>query len=151
RRDVVEPALETGHALDVTAEPAPEEVLLHGCTIDPPLVLLLELVAVHGVVQEVGEVREEVQAVVDGVPLDLGEPPPAALPPFAGEARAVRPAVVGGVERPEAIDEPGVDGALRDLVGGVPSSRIAHGGQAQPVLLAASRVAEDAVELAVVV
>ena len=37
------------------------------------VVLLLELVAVHRVVEEVGEVREEVEAVVDGVGLHLRE------------------------------------------------------------------------------
>ena len=60
-------------------------------------------------------------------------------------------ALVGRVDEAEAVDEPAGDGAVGDLVGGVPAAGVAHGGQAEAVLLVAPAVAQDAVPLAEVV
>src|SRR5207245_713094 len=98
-----------------------------------------------------GEVREEVEPVVDRVGLDLGEACRRAVPPFARPAHAVRPAAVGGVDGAEAADLTAAHRALRHLVRGMPPPRIGHGGEAQATLLGAARVAQDGVELPVVV
>ena len=55
---------------EVQAVPGAREVAAE----DPALLRLLELVAVHGVVEEVGEVREQVEVVVDAVDVQLVEP-----------------------------------------------------------------------------
>ena len=114
-----------------------------------PLVLLLELVAVDGIVQEVGEVAEQVQLVFRGVGDDVGLLVRGAAVPFAREAVARGTAAVGGVDLAEAVDYFLVDGAHGDLVAGVPDAVVSEGGEAGAVLAVAEAVADDAVELLV--
>ena len=65
RVDVVETALEADLVLRVGAEHRREPAVRCLDAVDVPVVGLLELVARLGIVQEVGEVREEVQLGVD--------------------------------------------------------------------------------------
>ena len=112
---------------------------------------LRELVAVDRVVEEVGEVGEQLELPVRHVGVDFGRPFLAALPPRAREAVAVRPAAVGRVDQVEAAELTGVHGAPRDLVGRVPACRIPHAGEVPAVRPVALRVAQHAVALAEVV
>ena len=124
------------------------------------LVHLLELVGrrVGRVVQEVGEVREQVEVVVEGVGHQLRGGGVVAPVPLGNRAVALRVAAGGRVQRAEAADleaaGDGVvarEGALRDLVGAVPLAAIGEAQHAPPERVVAGAVAEDAVALPEVV
>ena len=117
-------AVEGGvHIVDVSA------------AVHPAVVVLLELVAIHRV-DGVGEVRDQVEVVVDRVDRGIPAPPVLARPQVERKAVAVRIAAGGLVDAAEAVDRAVVDGALRDLVGTVPAAVVAHRGQrpAAPVI-----------------
>src|SRR5206468_1119351 len=82
-RDAVEAALEPGDALRVVTPPIAQKPLAQGCAQDAARVLLLELIAVDGIVEEIGEVREQVDAVADRVGLGDGQAGARALAPLA--------------------------------------------------------------------
>ena len=112
---------------------------------------LLELIAVLRVVEEIGEVRKQVQAVVQqeaGCPQRRGA---LRLLILGGEALAVRLPSIAGIEKTETRDEALGDGAFRDLVGRIPVRPIAHASQREPVAIVAAAVPQDAIDLAVIV
>jgi len=117
---------------------------------DPAIVGLLELVAVLGIGEEVGEVRPQVEAVVDRVRGRREFATPQRSARIEREAVAGRFATVGSVERAVAVEASTVDRAARDLVGRIPLARVAHRGRGDLRLAHLPGVAQHAVELAVV-
>src|SRR3954453_19802587 len=71
---------------------------------DVAIVELLELVAVIGIVEPVGEVRDEVELVVDEIGEGLQLPGASARPVIRGQAVAMRLATVRRVDEAEAVD-----------------------------------------------
>ena len=93
---------------------------------DDALLALIELVAALGIVQEVREVREQTEVGVDAEQLRaLRRPAPDAIP-RARETVALRAAAIGAIHVAEASDLTAVYGALRNLVGRVPSIAVRH-------------------------
>ena len=112
------------------------------------LVGLLELIAVVGIVQEVGEVIVQVERRVDEIARHLVGNAAFRAGPVCGQGVALGIAAVGRVDISEAADAAVEDGALRDLVGRVPGVGVGHGGNRQPVAGRALVVAQHAVVLA---
>ena len=120
---------------------------------DETMIGLLHLVAVHRIVEEVGEVREQIEVVADAVRGDAGRrvAVAAAVLPVGGPAVTIRVAAVGRIDRTEPADQAGADRAIGDLVGGIPLAVIAHRRQREAVDLIALAVAQHAVDLLVVI
>ena len=114
-------------------------------------VLLLELVAVHRVVEKEGEVRKEVQPIVEEIAMDMGRAVRGAPSPLPGGAVAMGVAAVALIQSTEAPDEAAVHGAARYLIGGVPVPAVAHGGQIETIEGVAPAVAQHPVVAAVLV
>ena len=115
-------------------------------------VRLCELVAVHGVVQKIGEVREQRQLVPEHIRIDLAACTAGVrAPPRTREAVAAGLAAVGGVNRIKATHAAVVHGALRYLIGCAPLRVIGHQAHIEAITLAALAVAQHAIELAVIV
>ena len=130
---------------------SPAFVQLPGPAVDVAVVGLLELVAVHRIVEEVREVGEQIELVL--------EPVGRRLELAAGERRriverqavALRLAAVAVVERAVAADEAVVDRALGDLVGRVPLAAVGHRGDAELAVADRHHVAQHRVALPEVV
>ena len=112
---------------------------------------LAELVAVDGIVEEIGEIVEELQRRADHIGADLALAVLARLRPVARQAETARGSAVGGIERAEPVDEALIDGALRHLIGRRPAVRIGHRGKRKAVGGGALAVAQHAVQLADIV
>ena len=112
---------------------------------------LLELITVLWIVEEVGEIGEQVQAVVQQESGRTQRRGAVRTLILGGEALAVRLPAITGVNEAETRNEPFSDGAFRHLVGRRPIGPIAHPGQRESVAIVAAAVAQDAVDLAVVV
>ena len=112
----------------------------HGAAVD-----LLELVAVHRIVEEEGEVREEIEPRMHEVGVHPRRRIPLASRPLRGEAVARAFAAVARIDGAEAPDPAGLDRARWNLVSRVPAGRVRHPGQGEPVAIVAVRVAQDAV------
>ena len=80
------------------------------------MVGLAKLIAVHRIVEEVCEVREQVQVVPDSVAHNLEGGITVRSLPLDGAAVAVCVAAVCRIQGAEAGDDPFVDRTLRDLV-----------------------------------
>ena len=108
--------------------------------------MLMELIAEHGIVEEIGEVVEEIELTLDGVSIRL----PIARVIGPGDARRERKTIgVAAIARVfRAIESDQRDRTLRDLVGRVPLIGIGHAGDGQPVERGALGVAHHSVELA---
>src|SRR4051794_35585429 len=115
------------------------------------MVRLMELITVDGVVQEIREVRKEIEIVGDAVRGDLRRRVAARALPLGGSAVAIAVAAVGRIDGTESIDEAVVDRPLWNLIGGVPPSRIGHAGYREPVHGIALAVAQERIHLAIVV
>ena len=74
--------------------------------IDRAPVELAELIAVDGIVEEVGEIVVELQRRADHIGVDLGLPVLARMRPIARQREAAGDAAIGRIERAEAADEP---------------------------------------------
>ena len=68
-------------------------------------VLLLELVAVDGVVEKEGEVRKQVKPIVEEIAMDMGRRICGAPPPLPGGTVAMGMAAVALIQGTEAPDE----------------------------------------------
>ena len=142
-----------GDALGVAAEPAAQEALADAARRGRCARPSARTGRRARVVEEVREVREEVEAVVDRVGLHDGEARRAccAATRPASVKRCVSPAV-GGVDEPEAVER-ARSSTARCGIWSVEFQRprVAHRGQAEAVLLVALAEAQDAVQLAEVV
>src|SRR5262245_7435666 len=90
------------------------------------LLPLVELIAAGGVVEEVLEVGEEAQVGVETEDLHVLHRAVPRVPPASGETVALGASAVGAVDEPEPVDQTVLDGALGDLVGGVPLVVVTH-------------------------
>jgi hypothetical protein len=106
---------------------------------------LLELVALDRVVQEVGEVGEQVEPVVDGVRAELGVAAGSLVEPLARQADALRLAAVRRVQAAEARQLAAAEEALGHLVGRGPAALVGHAGDAEAARGRALRVAQHGV------
>ena len=105
-RDVVVAELHADGVLHRAAAPtAPSRRWLTFAPLTNAVIGLLELIAVHRVVEEEGEVREQVEVVADAVGGDLGGGVAARPLPLDRAAVAVGVAAVGRIDRAEAADE----------------------------------------------
>src|SRR5262249_603709 len=96
------------------------------CAVDVPVVVLLELVAVHRI-GEVGEVREEIEVVAEKISLRTPRTRRSATRDFSGDAPAATATPVGPIDVAEAGDEPRTDCTPWNLVRRTPAGVIAHG------------------------
>ena len=110
-----------------------------------------KLVAVDGVVQEVGEVGKQVQPAAHHGGVDLRGFGAAGAPPAAREAVAAGLPAVGGVDGIEPAQGAAGHGALRNLVGGAPLGVKRHQRGAPAIGLGALAVAQHAVAFLVAV
>src|SRR5258705_4247850 len=128
-----------GHLHDVVVTHLHAEGVLDGAAAPPRLPLLerlysrhetvvqlVLLIAVHRIVEEEREVRDEIEIVGDAVRLHLGQHTARALLPFAAARVAVRMATISRINRSKAIDETGIDGTLRRRLRGVPATVVPH-------------------------
>src|SRR5262249_31680762 len=140
-RDVVVPHLSADDVLRFVIGPAADSSMRQLAAGDVAVIALLELVAVDWIVQEEGEVREEIQVGRAAVRRSLRRRGAARALPLDRPAVTVGVAAVAGIDGAEAVDRAGLDGALRHLVGGAPPARIAHAGERQAVDRVAAAVA----------
>src|SRR5439155_21625406 len=115
----------------------------------PTVIRLPGLVLADRVIEEVGEVGEQVQPVLDAVDVGLHKAAAETLLVVAREAEAVWLAAVRRVDAAVAADL--LHRTHRNLVGGVPESDVAHRGEAPLRVPHRSRVAKNTVQAAVVV
>ena len=151
RADVVVPDLHADRVLCRSTCAAAEPAVGGLAAGDEAMIRLFDLIAVDGIVQEVREVREEVEVVADAVDRDVGHGVAAAPLPLAGGAVAIRVAAVGRVDRAEPADDAVGDRRGRHLVGRIPPAVVSHRCQRQPVERVAARIADDPVQFLVVV
>ena len=119
--------------------------------IDRAAVGLAELIAIDGIVEEVGEIVEQAERRADHIGIDLALAVLARLRPIARQREAARGAAVGRVERAEPADHALIDRALRHLIGRIPAVGIGHRRQREAVGGGALAVAQHAVQLADIV
>jgi len=79
-------------------------------------VALLELIAKQGILKQVGEVREQLEVVIQKVGAGL----PGIEGRLRGQGQAAGPASQVRVDEAALIDQPRGHGALGNLVGGIP-------------------------------
>ena len=115
--DVVVAALHADASLRLKAAKAPIEGMPRVETAERAAIELVELVAIDGIVEEVGEIVVELQVGTHDIGADLALAVFARMRKIAGQAEAARDAAVGRIERAETADDALVDGALRDLIG----------------------------------
>ena len=97
-------------------------------TISLAVIELLELIAVGGI-EGIGEVREQVELVVERVGIRREAPGSQRPRNLEVERVTMRFAAVGGIDVAEAVQQARVEGALRNLVGGIPAAVVTGGGQ----------------------
>ena len=114
----------------------------------PAAIGLLELIAVHRVVEEVGEIGEEVELVVDGVAIRLVCPGPFFTAPLRADAVAVRGTAIRRIDEPETIDQAREHCALRHLVRCTPPAVVAGSRNRETVGPVSLRILHDGVHLA---
>ena len=124
--DVVVAALQADAGLRLKPAKAPIEGVPCIEAAEGAAVELVELVAIDGVVEEIGEIVVELQVGADDIGVDLALAVFARMRKIAGQAEAAGDAAVGRIERAEAADHALVDGALRHLVGRIPGVGIGH-------------------------
>lgn len=95
------------------------------CACGPALIDLFELISVDRVCQEIGEVRKQIEIVVEAITHDARARTIAGAMPFGLRAIALRGSPGGIVERAIERRGAGFDGALRDLVARCPVAVIA--------------------------
>src|SRR3954469_15397266 len=100
---------------------------------DGTAIKLIELIAIDGVVEKIGEIVVELQVRTNGVRADLGLAVLAGMRKIPGQAKAAGDAAVGSIERTKAPDNTLVDRTLRDLVGRIPGIRIGHAGEREAI------------------
>ena len=113
---------------------------------DLPIVELFELVAVHRVREEVGEVGEERHVVEEPVGLHARDRARAGAPPLAPHRVTARGAGVGRVDEAEAGDVTALHRALRDLIGRAPITVVELAAQPEAAAVAPARVAQQPAE-----
>jgi hypothetical protein len=112
----VDPVLKAARRGDVEAERARLDLVLRVEAGEEAPVALVDLVAESGVMQEQGEVVEEVERVMGHVGVD-GQPVIRPRDPveLCVEIRPLRDTALGGIDRPEAADQTLLHRAERDL------------------------------------
>ena len=111
---------------DAPAAAAPLPLLRQVGAVNLSSIDLLELVAIDRVVEEIGEVRPQVQAVVDRICTGIEVAAERRPAPATGQAVPRTPAAIGGFQLAERIDQPLIHGPLRDLVRRIPRVPVAH-------------------------
>ena len=141
----------TPTAFCVGRPPAPEPALTDPAARDEPVVRLLELVAVHRIVEKVREVREEIEVVADPVRADLRAHVLASALPLDRPAVAVGVAAVGLVDCAKPVDASRRDRARRNLIGRIPGPAVSHAGHGEPIQRVTPAETDHTVELAEIV
>ena len=149
--DIVEAALQADAVQHVERADLADEGHARMNAIDGAPVGLLELVALHRVVEKIGEVGKQVEAVADGIGIDLVAATVEVGIARRGQRIARRASAVGGVEGTEARDIAAIDGPLPDLVGGVPLAVVAHQRHVESIGLGSLRQFQHPVELLVTI
>ena len=125
--DIVIAALQADACLRLESAEAPIEGVPCIEATEGAAVELVELVAIDGVVEEVGEIVVELQIGTHDIAADLALPVSARMRKIAGQAEPAGHTAVGRIERAEAADAVLVDRALRHLIGRIPAVGIGHG------------------------
>ena len=113
--------------------------------------ILRFLVAIDGIVQEMGEVVPQGQPVADGIGMGFERALAQRGVILAGQAVALRLAAIAGIERAEPADQALGDRAFRLVGGGIPQAAIIHRRQRIAVVGLASGIAQHRVQLALIV
>ncbi len=108
---------------------------------------LRELIALHRVVEKIGEIRDQRQLGADRVNIDVAVHVAVGLAPLAGQAVAARLSAIARIDGAEAVDQAALHGTLRDLVGRIPVGRVTHRRDVEAVAERTLRVAQHAVQL----
>ena len=113
---------------------------------------LLELIAILGIVEEVGEVREQIQPIARCRTRwhASRRMPTCAASRLTGCSATVRPPSESSMPPKRAIS-PLAIGALRNLIGRMPVAAYRHGRQRECILRCAAAVAQYAIQLSIVV
>ncbi len=144
--DVVVADLQAHCVLDAPPPPVATPGPFQLAALDETTIDLLELIAVGGVVERVGEVRPEVQPVIEAVEQQRGGRAVAAPGPVERERCATSLPAVGLIDGAEAADEPLADRPLRHLIGGMPQRRpVGAPGQVEGVAPVIPVVAQERV------
>ena len=149
--DDVVPHLKPGRKIEVAAGKGGDPLPTQSAPEHQALVGLLELIAVHGIVEQVGKTRNQAEIVADDVKLPLVEPAAAAAVPPKGQAVTAGFAARSFIEQAKTIDEAGFDGPLRHLIGRQPSSVVKKRGQAETALRVAEAVTQEGFAAVVVI
>ena len=124
--DVVVPELHADRILRRPVHPPADAAVGESRAAHEAVIGLLELIAVLGVVEEIGEVREQVEVVLEAVGAERGAGVPIAALPLERGAVARRLAAIGRVDQAESADATVGHRARRDLIGRVPPPAITH-------------------------
>ena len=150
--DVVVAHLETKGVADAVAEETRVEALRQIAAESRGMLELLDRVAVDWVLEIARGVAEDVEAVIDVIDVCLGHVAGIVLvPPLRIDLVALRAQAQERIEGAEAIEQSLRYGQVGDGILGAADRRIRPGRHAQSVMVIAQRVAEDAVELPIVV
>ena len=96
--DIVAANLQPQRGFGLVAEQGMTPFALRRAAEDVTRILLLELVAANGIVEEIGEVGKEIEIVIKPVERDAGDGIAVALVPLAGKRIASGLAAVAGIE-----------------------------------------------------
>ena len=150
-RDVVVPELQTKRVLHRASAPHLETAMREPGAGDEAMVCLVELVAANGIVQEEGEVGEQVEVVADPVGRHARRGVSVRALPLQRSAVTVGVAAIRAIDRPESVDRPVGNRPVRYLVGGVPGPSISHPGDRESVERVALAVSEQTVDLSIAI
>ena len=115
------------------------------------LVRLVELVAIDGIIVEIGKVGKQIQLVLHQIGIDFCLAHVATSLPGSRQADAMRLAAIGLVDCIETVEHAGINRTFWNLVGCIPLRRVCHRGDVEAIGFASFAIAYNAVELAVVV
>src|SRR4051812_21661991 len=112
---------------------------------------LFELIAMLWVIEEVGEIREQVQAVVQQKAGCAHRRGPGRVLIVRVKALAVRLPAIASIDETEPGNQTFGDGAFRHLIRRFPVGPIADASQREPVTIVTTAVPQNTVDLAVIV
>ncbi|MGY4512463.1 hypothetical protein ACVIN2_005917 [Bradyrhizobium sp. USDA 3650] len=115
------------------------------------VIVLVELVAKHGIAKEIGEVVEEVELALHHIGVGFPRPHIVTLRDAGGEREAIGVAAVAWILRAEPVEQATRDRSLRHLISRIPFVRIGHAGDGYAIRRGTLAVANETVELADIV
>src|SRR5687768_7093329 len=144
--DVVVTDLHAAHELLIESQPAKRRAPRPIATVNAALIDLLKLIAVLRI-GEIGEVRNQVQVVIDRVQQCLRSAATELPGPIGGQAVTMRTATVRRVDGTEPINQPGLHRPLRNLIRRAPVAFVTLSGDAEQTIRRFAAVTEQTITL----